>query len=165
MDKRRLEWKAQLPARPLRLDVDPEFDLFRRLDRYEIPPALTQTFGAKKMLILLPSAAGDDLLPAYRKFAQAIRRAGSGQIEIRLDSEIEALPSDRGVTILGWKNLYGAEIFTALSGYDVNADQVNVRIGRTVIQRKNHSVVLTARHPKNRDLSLTWMAEARHIKL
>jgi hypothetical protein len=138
--------------------VDPEFDLFRRLDRYEIPPALTQTFGAKKMLILLPSAAGDDLLPAYRKFAQAIRRAGSGQIEIRLDSEIEALPSDRGVTILGWKNLYGAEIFTALSGYDVNADQVNVRIGRTVIQRKNHSVVLTARHPKNKDLSLTWVA-------
>ena len=158
MDKKRLEWKTHLPARPLRLDVDPEFDLFRRLDRDEIPPALTQTFGAQKLLILLPSSAGEDLLPAYRKFSQAIRRAGSGQVEIRLDSEIEALPPDRAVAILGWENIYGAEIFSALSDYDVNADQQNLRIGRTVIQRENHSVVLTARHPKNRDLSLTWVA-------
>lgn len=158
MDEKRLEWKAKLPARPLRLDVDPEFDLFRRLDRDEIPSALTQTFGAQNMLILLPSAAGGDLLPAYRKFAQTIRRAGSGRIEIRLDSEVKTLPSDRTVTILGWENLYGAEIFSALSEYDVNVDQTNVRIGRTVIQRRNHSVVLSARHPKNRDLSLTWAA-------
>jgi hypothetical protein len=158
MDKKHLEWEAHLPARPLRLDVDPEFDLFRRLDRDEIPPALTQTLGAQKLLILLPSSAGEDILPAYRKFSQAIRRAGSGQVEIRLDSEIQALPSDRTVTILGWENLYGAEIVSALFEYDVKADQENVRIGRTVIQRKNHSIVLTARHPKNRDLSLTWVA-------
>jgi len=158
MDKKRLEWQAHLTARPLRLDVDPEFDLFRRLDRDEIPPALTQTFGAQKMLILLPSAASDDLLSAYRKFSQAIRRAGSGRIVIRLDSETATLPADRAVIILGWKNLYNAEIFSALSGFDVNADQENVRIGRTVIPRKNHSVVLTARHPKSRDLSLTWVA-------
>jgi hypothetical protein len=158
MDKKRLEWKAHLSARPLRLDVDPEFDLFRRLDRDEIPPALTQTFGAQKMLILLPSAAGNDLLSAYRKFSQAIRGAGSGKIEIKLDSETKSLPSDRAVTVLGWENIYSSEIFSALSGYDVSADQANVRIGHTVIQRKNHSVVLTARHPKNRNLSVTWAA-------
>jgi hypothetical protein len=158
MDKKRFEWKACLPARPLRLDVDPEFDLFRRLDREEIPPALTQTFGAQKLLILLPSSAGGDLLSAYRKFSQAIRRAGSGKVEIRLDSEIQALPSDRTVTILGWENLYGAEIFSALIDHDVNADEKNVRIGRNVIPRENHSIVLTARHPKNRNLSLTWVA-------
>jgi aminopeptidase N len=54
MRKKRYELKLHVPARPLRLDMDPEFDLFRRLKRDEIPPALTQAFGAKKMLILLP---------------------------------------------------------------------------------------------------------------
>ena len=72
MEKKRLELKIPLPARPLRLDVDPEFDLFRRLHRGEIPPALTQGFGAKKMLILLPSSAGERLLHGYREFAQSL---------------------------------------------------------------------------------------------
>ena len=68
--------------------------------------------------------------------------AGSGRVEIRFDSEIEVLPSDRAVTILGWENLYGAEIFSALFEYGVNADEENVRIGRNVIPRENHSIVL-----------------------
>jgi hypothetical protein len=34
------------PARPLRLDVDPAFDVMRRLDPLEVPPALSTVFGA-----------------------------------------------------------------------------------------------------------------------
>ena len=158
MKQKRLEFEVPLPARPLRLDVDPEFDLFRRLDRDEIPPALTQAFGAKKMLILLPSAAGDALIRAYRRLAQSIGRSGPDDVTIKLDSEVQKLPLDQAVTILGWKNLYRGEIFSALSGYDVTINQTNVTIGQTSIPRENHCVVLTARHPKNREYSLTWVA-------
>jgi hypothetical protein len=158
MKQKRLEFKVPLSARPLRLDVDPEFDLFRRLDRDEIPPALTQTFGAKKMLILLPSAAGDALLRAYRGLSQSIGRSGPDEVAIKLDSEVQKLPSHQAVTILGWKNLYRGEIFSALSGYDVTINQTTVTIGQTLIPRENHCVVLTARHPKNKEYSLTWIA-------
>ena len=59
MKDKQAEWKIPLAAQPLRVDVDPEFDLFRRLDRGEIPPALSQVFGAEKLLIVLPRKAPD----------------------------------------------------------------------------------------------------------
>ncbi len=158
MGKKRLELKIPMSARPLRLDVDPEFDLFRRLDRDETPPALTGAFGAKKMLILLPSSASASLLQAYRELSESLSQSGPDEVEVRLDTEVEKLPSDRAVTILGWENLFHHEIVSALSGYDVTIKQTGVRIGRTEIRRANHSVVLTARHPKNKDLSLMWLA-------
>ncbi len=158
MGKKRLELKIPMSARPLRLDVDPEFDLFRRLDRDEIPPALTGAFGAKKMLIVLPSATSDSLLRAYRELSESLSHSGPDAVEVQLDTEVEKLPPDRAVTILGWGNLFHHEIVSALSGYDVAINQTGVRIGRTEIRRENHSVVLTARHPKNRDLCLTWLA-------
>ena len=34
-------------ARPVRIDIDPQFDVFRRLDSREIPSALSQGFGAE----------------------------------------------------------------------------------------------------------------------
>ncbi len=158
MGKKRLELKVRVVARPLRLDVDPEFDVFRRLDRDEIPPALTGAFGAKKMLILLPSSASDSLLQAYRELSESLSHSGPDEVEVKLDAEVEKLPSDRAVTTLGWENLFRSEIVSALSGYDVAINQTGVRIGRTEIRRENHSVVLTARHPKNKNLSLTWLA-------
>jgi hypothetical protein len=157
-NKKRLELKVRLPARPLRLDVDPEFDLFRRLDRDEIPPALTGAFGAKKMLILLPSAATENLLQGYRALSESLRQSGPDEVEVRLDTEVEKLPPDRAVTILGWENLFNGEIVSALSGYDVTVTQGGVRIGRSEIPREHHSVVLTARNPENRNVSLTWVA-------
>lgn len=158
MEKRRLELKLHLPARPLRLDVDPEFDLFRRLDRDEIPPALTQTFGAKKMLILLPSSTGKSLLHAYRELSQSLAHSGPDEVEVKLDTEVKLLPSDRAVILLGWQNNFLSEIASALSEYDVAIKQNELHIGPRKIQRHNHSVVLTARLPKNKDLSLTWVA-------
>ncbi|MFB0506893.1 MAG: M20/M25/M40 family metallo-hydrolase, partial [Thermodesulfobacteriota bacterium] len=156
--KKRLELEVRVPARPLRLDVDPEFDLFRRLDRDEIPPALTGAFGAKKMLIVLPAAATESLLQGYRELSESLRQSGPDEVEVKLDTEVERLPPDRAVAILGWENLFQREIASALSGHDVTINGRGVRIGRSEIQRENHSVVLTARHPENEDLSLTWIA-------
>ncbi len=158
MEAKRVELKIRVPARPLRVDIDPEFDMFRRLDREEIPPALTQAFGAKEMLVVLPSAASDGLLQAYREFAQSLSHSGPDVVEVKFDREVEEIPWDRAVTILGWGNLFQREIASVLSGYDVTIDQRGVHIGQTEIPRENHSVVLTARHPENKDLSLTWVA-------
>lgn len=46
---------AVVPARPLRLAVDPDFDLFRRLDPREVPPSLGRVFGAERALVVLPA--------------------------------------------------------------------------------------------------------------
>ncbi len=158
MKEKRHQLKVRVPFRPLRLDIDPEFDLFRRLDREEIPPALTRPFGAKKLLILLPSSATRDLVRAYQKLSKSLSRSGPDEVEVKLDGEVEDLPSDRGVILLGWENRFQSAIGSSLSEYDVAVNQRGVRIGGSEIGRENHSIVLSGRLPKNRDFSLTWVA-------
>jgi hypothetical protein len=46
MAEARLDTKLSLPGRPVRLEIDQEFDLFRLLNRDESPPALGLVFGA-----------------------------------------------------------------------------------------------------------------------
>ena len=161
MSGKKQELKLRIPGRPVRLDVDPEFDLFRRLDFSELPPAISQALGAKKMLILLPSSAPKELLQAYRELAATIGRSGPDEIEIKLDADIAALPSDRAVTLLGWENRFQNETTAALSGYEVLISPESVRIGRTEIEGRGHAFVFSARLPKNRDLALLFIAADR----
>jgi len=157
MSAKRLEFKGHFPARPVRVDVDPEFDLFRRLDRSEIPPSLSQMFGAEKVLVLLPASAPEAMRQGYRQLAESWRQSQSGQIEIKLDNEIAKLPSDRAVWLFGWENRFRTEIASALSD-DVVVSNSGVQVGRTEIPHDHHSVVLAARHPLNPDLGLAWVA-------
>jgi len=159
MEGKRLEWKTRLPSRPLRIDVDPEFDLFRKLDREEIPPALTQAFGANKVLILLPGASPDETMRrSYRELARSWSRSGPDKVDVKLDTDVEKLPSDRAVALFGWDNSFLDEIASALSAYDVKIDRKGAKIGETDLERNKHSLVFTARHPRNKDMALTWVA-------
>jgi hypothetical protein len=158
MVEKRLEFALRLPTQPWRVDVDPEFDLFRRLHREEIPPALTQLFGADKALLLLPAAAATELKQGYRQLAQAWPQAASQALEIRWDQEIEALPTDRAVWLFGWENRFLPEVTTALTPYGVGLTHEGVRLEGTPLTREQHAVVLTVRHPRNPQQTLAWVA-------
>src|SRR5215471_5830697 len=158
MAEKHQEFTLHLPAQPWRMDVDPEFDLFRRLHREEIPPALTQLFGADKVLLLLPSAASAERQQGYQQLAQAWPQAASQVLEIRWDREIEALPTDRAVWLLGWENRFLPEVITALTPYNVGLTQAGVRLDGTPLTPAQHAVVLTVRHPQNPQQTLAWVA-------
>jgi aminopeptidase N len=155
MDKKNLELTLRLPSRPLRLDIDPEFDLFRRLDREEIPPALSQALGAKKMLVLLPSNANETLLGAYKEFTKVLGNSGPDTVEIKFDKDVERLPSDCAVTILGWENRFLKEALSALSKYEVSIGKYKIKIGKNKIPIQKHSLVFTAWNPENKDKAFT----------
>ncbi len=147
-----------VPSRPLRIDVDPEFDLFRRLDRGEIPPAVSQVLGAEKMLVIVPASAGNELLPAYREFGRSLSGAGPDEVDVKLDTEVKALPTDRSVTILGWENAFLERLLPSWKAYDVSVSGTDFRIGKTELAKAGHSVVLTARNPANKGLGLMFIA-------
>lgn len=155
MTNKRFDLKIPLPSRPLRIDVDPRFDLFRRLKREEVPPAISQALGAKRMMVILPSSAKGHLVRAYRKLARTLESSGPDEIEVKFDTEIEKIPSNSAVTILGWENRFLSSIASALSPHGVAINQGDTRIEKTEMPRENHSVVLTARNPENKDLC--WM--------
>ncbi len=158
MREKQLTFTLKLPGRPVRVDVDPEFDLFRRLDRNEIPPALSQAFGATKALILLPSAAEENLRRGYRRLAEGWKGSQPGEIEIKLDREIKELPKDRAVWLFGWENRFRSKIISALSDMGASVEASQIRIGQTELDRRSQSIVLSARHPENPDAALTWLA-------
>ncbi len=158
MDSKRLELALRTPVRPLRLDVDPQFDVFRRLDRNEIPPALSQAFGADRALIVLPSAASAAVRRGYRQLAESWQKGQAGQLEIALDAEIDALPADRAVWLFGWENRFRDSMTAALAGYDVAIGDTGARIGDKDFMRDDHSLVVNARAPANAAAALTWLA-------
>lgn len=158
MDQKEHTFVIRLPARPVRLDVDPEFDLFRKLDRREIPPALSQTFGAKQSLIIMPSEGDEKFMKAYRHLAQIVRKSGQGEVEIKLDSEIKKLPTDRSVTILGWNNRFVDQVLEVLSAYEVNVSGNNIQVSDMQWNCLDNSIVFTVNHPQNINISLTLIA-------
>jgi hypothetical protein len=162
MVEKRQEVVLHLPAQPWRVDVDPEFDLFRRLHREEIPPALTQLFGAEKILLLLPTAASAEIKQGYRQLVQAWPQAAAQTLEIRWDQEFERLPTDRAIWLFGWENRFLPEVTTAVTPYGVGFTPEGVRLEETLLTRTQHTVVLTGRHPQNPQHTLAWVA-TQHV--
>ena len=150
------EIELELPGKPLRLDIDPEFDIFRRLDRNEIPPALTQVFGADKVLIVLPSKE-KSLIDSYKKLVESLANSYSEEIEIKMDSEIKSLPTDKAVWILGWENRFLTRFSSALEDYKATISSAEASIGNKRLVRKKHSLAITARRPDNPELGWAWV--------
>jgi len=157
VDRGRFEMKLVLPLRPVRIDFDPEFDIFRRLDRNEIPPAITQVLGAKKLTVILPSAAEPSLLEAYRTFAETLSNAGPDRIELKRDREIPALPSDCAVCILGRENSFAQRVLNTLLPYRVRLNEKSIHIATTDTPFENTTIVLTGRNPENPDAALLFV--------
>ncbi|MBI5043463.1 MAG: hypothetical protein HZC10_06475 [Nitrospirae bacterium] len=64
-----------------------------------------------------------------------------------MDKEIIKLPSDQSVIILGWENIFLKEMTSLLSKYDASINQT-----------KGHSVVFSARNPKDKEMALLFIA-------
>lgn len=158
LEQKRSSVELELPARPLALEVDPEFDVFRRLHRAEIPPAVSQAMGAQQVLIVLPSRAPTTLLTAYRALAESWKAGNPHQFAVAADAEIGTLPVDRTVWLFGWQNRFRPRLAEALSAYNFTDQGDGVRIDQTSLTRTAHSVVVMARQPGNPEQALGWLA-------
>jgi hypothetical protein len=145
MTQKEQQFEITLTAQPLRIDIDPEFDLFRKLALEETPPAFTQLFGGNRMLVVLPGAATPDMKKAWRRFADDLGKMGPESVVIKWDDELQTLPEDRAIVLLGWENRHAEAMTTALSvnGAQFKADSLS--IGKTSIPRDNHAVALVTR--------------------
>ncbi len=157
-DARQYDLELMFPVRPVRLDVDPEFDLFRTLDHNESPPALSQVFGAGQVLVVLPAGASESIRQGYQNLAKGWQKGRTVNMEIKLDNELDELPADRAVWLFGWENSFLPVINKALSDYDFSARESGFSIEGTEMKRDLHSTVVMARHPSNSAHALAWLA-------
>jgi hypothetical protein len=147
-----------LPARPVQLEVDPEFDVFRRLHRNEIPPAVSQAMGAEQVLVVLADKAPAELKQAYRTLAERWQQEKPGHVKVIFDTEIQALPDNRAVWLFGWHNRFRPQLDSALQAYDFATDGDSVRIAGTTLTPQTHSLAVLARQPEAPDQALGWLA-------
>ena len=161
LDAKRATIELDLPARPLQLDVDPEFDVFRRLHRNEIPPAVSQIMGAARLLIVLPAAAPAELRSAYEKLARGWQSGQARQVAVVADSELERLPDDRSIWLFGWDNRFRPQLNQALADYNYTDRGTGVQIEGGTLDRDEHTVVVLGRHAGNPEHALGWLAAGR----
>lgn len=136
MKDRSVSVEFPLPATPVCVAVDPQFDVFRRLLPGELPAALNNVLGSERLLILLPAAADAPLREAYRRLAEAWAEGQPGT-DIRMDDTLTRLPTDRPVVLLGWENRH--------RGVLAPESEDGVELDGRRWPRAGHGFVLTAR--------------------
>lgn len=107
MDTKAKSYSFEFEKRPVELLIDPQFNVMRRLDKSEIPATLSQLFGQKEAVIILPSKSKN--LKSYEMLANLWtqnQKAQGFNLEILYDNKIKELPTDKGVWIIGVENKF-----------------------------------------------------------
>lgn len=152
--------------------VDPFFDVFRTLDRAETPPTIGELFGASAVTFVLPSSAapssGGLAAPSQSDWRALAAAFGEGiDAKLVLDSEIDALPRDRSVWVLGRANRY-AETAILAAGENVERVETEERaegylFADSAVGVGDRASVFVARHPASEDLAVGFLDIDRAI--
>lgn len=97
--------------RPVKFTVDPNYDIFRRMDKLEVPTTLSTAFGAENALIILPSKS--KYLKEYDEMADLLIKSQQAQGKLLLkvfDTGLDSIYEANLVWILGYENKYANEI-------------------------------------------------------
>lgn len=130
MNSRELEMNLEFNERPVFLQVDPEFDVFRRLSTDEVPSVMTMSFGAKQTYFLIPSNTSAEERAAWNEFANTLKPALSKDslVQIIDDSELKTVPSNSSVWVLGKKNNFVGLLNNSMKNQNVTVGNGQVAI-------------------------------------
>ena len=138
MDQREQSWRLTLPAAPLRLELDPRFDLFRRLDPAELPVTLDRLFGAERLLIVYAEKGPKALRRIAASWAE-----GDETVTVKSDRQLEQLPEEGAVWLMGWENRLLPELKRRLPD-SARLDDDALLLNGKRWARDDHALVLTA---------------------
>ncbi len=139
-----------------RVDVDPAFDLFRRLDRAEIPTTFSELFGAAEVTLVVPPATAPGAA-AWHAVAQAWARGGGGGVEVVAADRIAALPAARSVWILGQDNPFAAAARSALREAGATFDGERLVVGDESFALAGRALAFALPHPADPERALGWV--------
>lgn len=158
MQSQKQKFSLEMEDKPFRVEIDPQFDVFRRLDSREIPSALSQGFGDEKPLMVLPAKEDPERLSEYQKLAKHWQASQNEAIEVIKDSDIKELPSNRSVWLLGWNNRFRDEVTAKLKSHEVSLDNNILKLKGKNYSNDDHAILLTARNKNNIDKTVLWLS-------
>jgi hypothetical protein len=154
---RETKFEVKSKSRPLLLEVDPAFDIFRLLDPRETPPSIGQIFGEPKILAVLPSKASPEEQKRWREL-MAAWRSESHSISIVDDSSVKELPADMSVWLLGRANRLAPKFMADDPALGLGVTAESVKLAGAEASWTNHAVVVVRRNPRSADHAVGWLA-------
>lgn len=128
--------------------VDPYFDVFRTLDREETPPTIGELFGASDIAFVLPETNREH----WTRLAEAFSDGVNG--EILLASEIDSLPADRSVWVLGRDNRFASVVADAAATYGGAMTDAGFDLAGEPAEFADRASVMIGRHPDDPELAV-----------
>lgn len=147
LKKRQQVFSVPVTGKVGRVEVDPAFNVFRRLHWAEIPPSLGNAFGAENVLVVLPSNTSPHREKRYKELAKLW--AGRDNFVVTTDAEIVNLPKTGAVWIFGRNNKFYQSIVNVLSDFDADIKGTKIRFGKTSVSTEDNSTAIVLRNPEN----------------
>jgi len=157
MTEKTLTASFSLTGEPGRVLIDPYTEVFRKLDRKEVPPAIGQTYGSPLPARIMPTK-GDfpDVLMGYHEFAQSLVK-DSNVMGLLLNDDKSSLVPNGSLWVFGRNNAYARRLKPQLENYGVKLGEKEVVIEGKSFPWKDHSFVFTLQRPGDREGSATWI--------
>ena len=143
MNKKEQGFQITLKSKPLKLVIDPQYDVFRILNPAEVPPTLSKIWGSKHNLIILPAMANKKQKKIYQDFAEQWQKADSDNFSVKYDIDIKELPRDKTVWIIGFDNKFADKINTQLAEYNSKFTNDSVVYENKNLYKKGNSFIFT----------------------
>lgn len=146
MRKKEETFHYSAPLAPVRLEIDPEFDIFRTLSPLETPPTLSRLLGASRPEIILPS--GTDGAP-WQVLAGAWNKDKENAPMILDDSQRSSAPASASYWIFGGGNRLAPDFEKGLEGYGARFTPDSVIIDNRSFPRAENTFVFAAFNPSD----------------
>ncbi len=164
VDLNRREAKVPVDmARVTSVVVDPQYDVFRRLDRSETPPTFGRLFGAKAVTIVVPASESQFDVASWRVVSQAW---ASDTVRVVSDADLDALPDSGSVWVLGRENRFASEVAKTLAQYGANFAPSSptgglLDFGVTKVPYADHCFAVALPRPTDRENAIGWLGATR----
>lgn len=149
------KYSLTFPEIPVRVDVDPLFDVMRLVDPKEVPPTLSQILGSKKWTIILPKESKSYFY--YKNLAiswiKLYEKQGI-QIEIINDNNIESIPTNQSVWVFGRENRFSKTLDLEAMYSQSLSEEI---IGKINDLNSNETIVYTISNPKNKKEAIGYI--------
>lgn len=148
MNEKEVSYNFSVKEKPLKILIDPQFDLMRILDPRETPPTFTKAYGADETLIILPSEDSEDY-QLYKDFSEMWTKGKDDKFEVEAGDDVDELPTDKAVMLLGLDNKFAPIVNSAIKQYGSELLPEGVRYGKREISAKDNSFFISVVNPKN----------------
>lgn len=130
-----------VPVLPQRVEIDPEFDVFRRLSPLETPPTLSRLLGAESPALIIPSGKAGK---PWKVVAAAWTKDRSNLPGITVDSSLPGPPLSDSYWVLGKENRFAEAFEGALAAYGAGFTPDSVILDGRRFARAGHTFVFAA---------------------